>query len=272
MDLFKLIVELIVGLAWPAAIVWIITLFRGPIRHIAARAIKGQIGPVSWEIPPLPPTSTPQLPPPNPHNPPAELLASPMSGSVEKNTIVQYAPLGAILVAWKKIEQTALRAFSIVGPVREYYEEKRLLYTSEALNVLHELGVLDEDTHAVTRELNRLRNGFAHSSAEDADITVATAQDFVEVAEEISRRIIAGTDRLRLDVLLKELQTSTTSDIEVGPLSATGMSEDKEISTEDARSKARQWKARTKTASMVVSTEDASILLRHGARYQAGIM
>ncbi|MDC8748701.1 DUF4145 domain-containing protein [Xanthomonas campestris] len=179
----ELVVQLLVGVAWPAAIIWVAMLFKGEIRSVLRRVSQLKykdleasfdegLGKAEAKAAFVGPAA-----PALPHKP--EIL----SRLEQLRRIAEVSPRAAILEAWVLVEEAAAKSGFIQGAsiprVNPY------LFVEELIR----LGKLPTGSSALIEQLRKLRNQAAHLP--DFSITQDEADRYLELAAKASELILS---------------------------------------------------------------------------------
>lgn len=293
-----LLVEVLKAVAWPIVVVLLGWWMHEPVRKLLGSArpktLKGPGFEVEMEkveelveakVAQLPPPTTPLLPPITGRSditlapmtaegtgtvsaPPPELVGAPKEVAPQPERVeadlVQYAPVGAIIAGWQKLEAIMRRAAARLSPT--FDESARHVRPVDVVAALLSAGVLDGETLASVKSLQVIRNEAAHGTEEE--ITAARAARFLEVRDRIASLVEIGIDSVRHKQLLELLKVDSADKITVGRLLAGGTGASLEAARETARARAGKWGAKAGGITTMIFEDDARMLLRHGARYQ----
>ena len=100
--------------------------------------------------------------------------------------LADYYPTGAILEAWKAVEQSIRR----LAQFTEVYRDRDSSSVAHLLRALQRSEVLEPVQHSIIQSLQRLRNQVVH--VPDPNISPDTAAEYVKIAE----RMVNSLDRL----------------------------------------------------------------------------
>lgn len=243
-------------------------LFRKPVVQLIARLRQMKIAGVEFgDLPELPEKRLPRLPAPaDREDVPADLVASSEKQLPSPaNDLANESSLGAVIAAWVRLEEIIYRSAQRLVLVGET-SARQAPGMLALIERMRKAGVIDDETFAATLKVREIRNRVVHRPEEAP--SSEQAQDYRDVIDELSRRLVAGTELARLRMLLKELGVTDASDITVGPLAATGTSASLEAARQMALARSGQWIAKSAAVSMMVSKDDASLLIQGGARLQ----
>jgi hypothetical protein len=203
------------------------------------------------------PTGPAQEPAPGPPMLPPS--PEPPAGSAAEPALIEYAPAGAIVNAWSRLEDAMRHEIE-----RLNLNEGRPSRSGRSMVVrLAKAGVIDPETEVAALQMSALRNRVAHLHELP---TTSAATQFVETAEELIGRIRNGADRLRLAELIRDLRANVAQDVAVGPLRASGAASTEEGARVQAESRMGKWAAVRGGVIMMLSQRDAALLLSNGAR------
>ena len=185
MDLFGFILGLVQALAWPLTVLIVAALFRrqlaGIVGALTSLKFAGAEATFERKLEEAAEITKVIEPPDN---------ASDASVGVP-NTLIdkaQVAPVGAIMEAWKAVEDTA-RELALASGVEPNNTEMRKYYNLES--VLAKGGLLPPAELETFRELRLLRNRAAHSR--DDILSTDQAERYVDLAD----RLVKSMDALR---------------------------------------------------------------------------
>jgi hypothetical protein len=259
--------EFFAATAWPIAVVLLGLLFRRPLTELVANLRHLKVGSleVFRDLPQLPPTpQVPQLPA-GAEVPPELTLAPP--APVPVDDLARESSIGAVIAAWVRLEEAVYRAVARLGLESQGGPTRSI---PSLLERLRKAGALDGETLSAMLKVREIRNRVVHLVGEAP--ALEQADDYRDVVDELMRRLITGTEDIRLAALLKELHVDNALHVTVGPLAAIGVSASVDAAREVALSRQSKWGANSSGVRMVVSQEDAALLLRRGARYEPGLV
>lgn len=180
----ELVVNLLVGIAWPAAIVWVAMLFRHDIRFLLKRIsqlkykdveasfdeglAKAEANAAVIENPPLTITRQPEF-----------------SDRLEQlRRIADVSPRASILEAWVLVEEAAAKSGFVQGASSPRVNP--FLFVEELVR----LGKLPIGSTSLVEQLRRLRNQAAHLP--DFSITQDEADRYLQIAAKASELILSA--------------------------------------------------------------------------------
>jgi hypothetical protein len=183
MDVF---VKLLVGISWPAALVWIAYLFKGELRSLLHRMSQlkykdieakfdsdladAEAKAVQMEM---------TLPPATPH--------PEISSKLEQlRRIADVSPRAAIMEAWVLIESAAGKSGFVQGAATPRINP--YLFAAE----LVKLGKLPEGSDALLKQMRNLRNQAVHLP--DFSLTRDEADRYLQLASQMSGLILDAAD------------------------------------------------------------------------------
>ena len=169
--------------------------------------------------------------------------------------LVQYVPVGAVLAAWKKLEAAMRAALQRVAPDAR----ASTLGAGRLARVLESQSVINPELRVSIDKLFTARNEAAHGKAED--ISTKDAAEFDEIAEGAIRQVELGVEIVRGAQILQTLMATDIKQLVVGRLI-------KDPQPDTPPSSLRKWVARIESRAMAISEEDATMLLRLGAKME----
>jgi hypothetical protein len=268
MEWAKLVLDFIGGIAWPLVVVVLglnaKPLIKGAVERV--RRLKAAGAEIELDAVPRPP----QLPPPPEqkalpapkNNPPPQLEPEQPSADPE---LLRFAPAGAVVSAWGKLEQTMKREairLEVMAPNETY------VVPGSVMARLADAGAIGRDAIETVEGLRKVRNDIAHHHAE---IAVDAAIQYIQTANVLIGSIELGSDRVRLERMLAQLRVKNIGDVRVGRLSASGVGATPEVAREMASNRRGMWSARAGAVRMMISERDAAVLVRVGAQLEPDI-
>lgn len=256
---WALVVEALKALAWPIVVLVLGWRLHPNIKQLAERVKKLKIGDKEIELSEVP--KPPALPPGDakPAIATAELKQLPEPSDpapAAEPALVEYAPGGAVVNAWAKLEEVMRRESERVG-------SGVVPATAGALiNQLSILGVIPHELDPVVRELREIRNRVVHAGENP---TVAAATQFVATVEEIIAVMEVMSDAIKLQMLKGDLKVKTASEVTVYPLRVYGIGTTEETVQAQMTARRGKWGAAAGGVRMMISERDASLLLKDGA-------
>jgi hypothetical protein len=259
-----IVVELVKALAWPVVVVILALTARPIIRGVADRIKKLKAAGAEIELGDVP--RPPELPPPPDQKalpaPPEVPQLEPSPPPAEPD-LVRFAPDGAVVNAWARLEEAMRREavrHEVVAP------NEGQLVVPALIRRLKDAGVVDSGMD-IAESLRRLRNDAVHAGK---PFTEDAAVQFVQTVDGLIQLLEQQSDRKQLARIFKTLRVNATDPEElkqvvVGPLTATGTSGDPEVAAQIARVRGGHWGARYKGVTMMISERDAALLRARGA-------
>jgi hypothetical protein len=178
----QLLVTLIIGIAWPAAVIWIAYLFRSEFRSLLHRVsllkykdveAKFETGLAEAEakVIEIEKVSTPALPSPE------------ISSKLELlRRIADTSPRAAIMEAWVLVEDAASKSGFVQGATIPRVNPH--LFVEELVN----LGKLPKGSDSLLDQMRKLRNQAAHLS--DFSLNQDEADRYLQLAARMSELIL----------------------------------------------------------------------------------
>jgi hypothetical protein len=218
----------------------------------------------------LPPAPQPlQLPAGNNPNVPTELTATSSPDPASADDLAREAPIGAVIAAWVRLEEAVYRgAERLQITSGEGWEPTKSI--PSLLKRMNIAGAIDSERLGAILTLREIRNRVVHFVGEPA--TADQAADYRDVVDKLVRRVAIGTENVRIQSLLKELDADAASKITVGPLATIGVSGAEEAAKAMAHGRRENWGAKSGSVTMMVSQDDAALLLQYGATYEPGMI
>ncbi|HEY4178750.1 MAG TPA: hypothetical protein VGM90_18010 [Kofleriaceae bacterium] len=256
---WTVVVELVKALAWPVVVVFLGLTAKPLIKGIADRVKVIKAGGNEIQLDDVPKPK--QLEAPKEE---VKLLAAPKEPQLElppapvaEPDLVSYAPAGAVINAWSRVEDVLRREairLGLLTPNEASMSVAPLVARFKAANLIN------VDTEIAVLQLRLLRNQVAHSQAK---VSQAAAEQFVDTAEYAIKAIEAYADINQLRRIFGKLGVDDTDPeqvkkILVGRLSNFG------IKPADERTRAL-WGAKLSDVLAVVTERDAALLLARGA-------
>ena len=190
-DLLVFISSLVSSLAWPAAIVILVLVFRAPLQKLLegltrlrygdleidfgreVQNIKDQVTTAGIEL--APKTTTAKMV----TNDSNQIIADALE-------LVEEFPESAVVLAWTSVEcelfDVGVR-FDIPASNRRYNPPSR------TIRLLREHGYLDSETHNILDRMRNLRNAAAHPVREKVKISSDEATEFVIIAGAMTEKL-----------------------------------------------------------------------------------
>lgn len=185
MIIIELLVELLVGIAWPVAMIWIAYLFKGELRSLLHRIsqlkyrnveAKFEIGLAEAEAKVLAiEHAAPQLP----QSPQPPELTSKLESL---RRIADVSPRAAIMEAWVLVEDAAGKSGFVQGASMPRVNPR--LFVEELIR----LGKLPKGTDSLLDQMRRLRNQATHLS--DFSLNRDEADRYLQLAARMSELIL----------------------------------------------------------------------------------
>jgi hypothetical protein len=175
MGWMQFVSNLVSSLAWPAAVVAAIAIFRRPISNLIPRLRKISVGSVDFEIDQLAADVADVAEPGGEVAPRAEAQTTAPTWVEGALTLADSSPSGAILVAFSAVEQQVRELARPYGPIQGF---------NGAVRKLAEGHVISDDVLPLLFELSSIRNTVAHSGPSDVVGTDA-AKAYVDTASRI---------------------------------------------------------------------------------------
>lgn len=176
--------------------------------------------------------------------------------------LVQFAPTGAIIAGWTKLEQFLINAAQRWDPHPTRSRKRRLTYHLHKL-LTHE--VLDQPMLESIERFQLLRNEITHSGK--VSITIDEAESYLEIRDRLIDVIKERVERKRLETLLAELGVDETGAVTV----RLRLSMEDEVDPQDPRytkTLKAEWTARTEAVKMAIEAADGQTLIAAGAKYE----
>jgi hypothetical protein len=176
-----------------------------------------------------------------------------------EDELAAHAPRGAIIASWAAVEDAARRGANLLSTTksRGFKDWIGVLLRSEVVNPRDLEGL---------KSLRTLRNEVAHEP--DRKVTTEQADAFVERAEAYAQYIEARAGNARVIEIMRILNTDEPKSIVVGRQGSWGIGATEELARANARRRSGQWIAKTESASVAISEEDALLLIKNRARYE----
>lgn len=264
------VIELLKALgpyAWPVVVLLLGWPLRKHIKALADRVKRIKGGGVEIELGDVP--SNVQLEAPTQQAdqkalpPPKETPQLEAGQPGAEGDLVSYAPDGAVINAWARLEDTMRREaarLEVLGA------NEGAVSAGSVITRLLDANVIDDRVAKLARQLWELRNKVTHG----ARVAEVAAARFVDTADSLIRTIETYGDISQLRRIFAKLRVDFTNQdhvrqIRVGPLSAIGVSASDEAAADMARRRSKMWAASANRVIMAVTERDAALLLARGA-------
>jgi hypothetical protein len=268
MEWVKLAIDLLKTLAWPVVVLILGLKSKPLLQGIIDRVKRIKAGGSEIELVDVP--SRPQLEATNGPQPEKALPAPKETPQLEAGQpaaepdLVSYAPAGAVINAWSRVEETMRREAVRLGLLDA---NEGGVSAGSLITRLRDANLIDAEAAQFAQRLWQLRNQVVHKNAR---VTEVAAAQFVDTADSLMRTIEMYSDINQLRRIFKELRVDDTnqeqvSQIIVGRLSATANSADPAAAARMARGRSGKWAARAGGVIMMVTERDAALLLARGA-------
>jgi hypothetical protein len=179
MDPLSFIAELVKALAWPGAVVLLVTMLRKPLsdlipllQRLKYKDLELEFGKVIEEVKE---EVQAQLPP----VPATKALTTGASAVLVK--LAEMSPRAAIIEAWREVEDSLLDAAKRKGldlPPRQ------VTLPVYVIRLMHAKGLVDSDKLTIVNDLRMLRNSAAH--APDFALSKDSALEYAELATRLT--------------------------------------------------------------------------------------
>lgn len=173
MDWLTFTVEALKVLVWPIALIWVLTMFRGPLQQLleAILFMKFKWGDKEFELKVRElKKETEAIPTPRAPSPGAKLRSR-----VTDESYAAISPKMVIVNAWNELENSTSSALGIAAPVS----------TTELLSKLRSSSTLDLDKFKLLMDLYDLRNKATHIP--EYAISPSTAKDYADTAHKVEQ-------------------------------------------------------------------------------------
>jgi hypothetical protein len=268
MEWVKLAIDLLKTLAWPVVVLILGLKSKPLLQGIIDRVKRIKAGGSEIELIDVP--SRPQLEAPNGPQQEKALPAPKETPQLEAGQpaaepdLVSYAPAGAVINAWSRLEETMRREAVRLGLLDA---NEGGVSAGSLITRLRDANLIDAEAAQFAQRLWQLRNQVVHKNAR---VTEVAAAQFVDTADSLMRTIEMYSDINQLRRIFKELRVDYTnqeqvSQIIVGRLSATATSADPAAAARMVRGRSGKWAARAGGVIMMVTERDAALLLARGA-------
>jgi hypothetical protein len=180
----ELVVKLLVGIAWPAAIIWVAMLFRREIRSVLSRVSQLKYKDLEANFDEGLGNAEAKAAVVGPAAPALPRKSEIMSRLEQLRRIADVSPRASILEAWVLVEEAAGKSGFVQGASTPRVNP--FLFVEELIR----LGKLPSGSSALIEQLRKLRNQAAHLP--DFSITQDEADRYLELAAKASELILSA--------------------------------------------------------------------------------
>jgi hypothetical protein len=255
---WALVVELVKAIAWPITAAYALKKYAPIIKKLKIGENEIELRDVP-EPKKLEESSTRALPEGERKALPAPTMLRDLAPYTDI-ALIEYAPTGAIISAWARLEEVMEREARRLGLVKD----GERLRASDLARRLLGAEIITPQYPRILDQLRMLRNRVAH---EGAAVSHEAAERYVESVDDLIRVIEMNADALRARQLCEQLEVSRPGELRVGMLNALGGGPTRESAIETLRKLWGRWLASSKSRSIEVEPRDALALLQAGAEY-----
>lgn len=265
MEWVALCIELVKVAAWPLVVLILGFTLRDNLKGAVDRLLKIKSGEneiTFGEVPKVPQLPAPpeQRQLPAPAEPAAVPQLEPEQPRSAEADLVAFAPAGAIINSWSRLEDTMRREAVRLGLIGE--DDVTRALPASLIAQLRGAGALPEEGAKLVDRVRGIRNRVAHGASVNEEV----ASLYVDGVDSIIFSLELSTDIIQVARILQQLKVTDASKVEVGRLSSSGHGFTMEAAREMARSRRGKWLAAVGGATMMITERDAALLLTRGAQ------
>jgi hypothetical protein len=192
----------------------------------------------------------------------SSIIAAKVTDDVD---IIRFAPTGAIVDAWARLEGALWNAVTRLAPLTGGSSENVPIGLPMMLDTLLRINVIDDKYQAMVLNISSIRNQIVHNWNTVAGMSSDIALSVVRVAQELTAFLGDRVENILLKRILSNLRTDNAKNVTMWPLALVGSGSSSEAAEAMARARVGKWGANAGENYIDLTEDEVRLLHAHGA-------